>query len=225
MGFPKTNGFRWLIYAIQRLFFGESAQLLPSWGLVRVIPLPAIGGLLVGFPTYSFAREARGHGVPEVMLAVAAQRGRIRPRVAVIRSLASALCIGSGGSTGREGPIVQIGSVLGSTLGQLLALPEGAARLLVACGAAGGIAATFSAPISGVVLASEVILRRSETRAFGLIVLPSVAATAVARSVWGDAVPSMVPPHQLVSAWGVPALRTAGAHLHGNGAGLRARTL
>jgi CIC family chloride channel protein len=196
--------FRWLIYAIQRLFFGGSAHLFPSLGLLRVIPLPAIGGLLVGLLTYYLAREARGHGVPEVMLAVVAQGGRIRPRVAVVKSLASAVCIGSGGSAGREGPIVQIGSGLGSTLGQVLHLPEGTLRLLVACGAAGGIAATFNAPISGVLFASEIILRRFETRALGFIVLSSVAATAVARSVWGDARPFVVPPYQLVSAWEFP---------------------
>jgi CIC family chloride channel protein len=196
--------FRWLIYGIQRLFFGGSAHLFPSLGLFRVIPLPAIGGLFVGLLIYYFAWEARGHGVPEVMLAVIAQGGRIRPRVAVIKSLASALCIGSGGSAGREGPIVQIGSALGSTLGQLLRLPERTLRLLVACGAAGGIAATFNAPISGVLFACEIILRRFETRALGFIVLSSVAATAVARSVWGDARPFVVPPYELVSAWEFP---------------------
>jgi CIC family chloride channel protein len=193
--------FRWLLHAIQRLFFGGSAQLLPTVGLLRVIPLPAIGGILVGLLTYYLAREARGTGIPEVMLAVAIRGGRIRPRVAVVKAVASALCLGSGGSAGREGPIVQIGAALGSALGQVLALPETTLRLLVACGSAGGVAATFNAPISGVLFASEIILRRFETRALGYIALSSVSATAVARAVWGDHRPFTVPLYQLVSAW------------------------
>ena len=113
------------------------------------------------------------------MLAVAREGGRIRPRVAVVKSLASALCIGSGGSVGREGPIVQIGSALGSTVGQLARLPRARPRLLVACGAAGGISATFNAPIAGVFFALEVILRDFETESFGVVVLSSVTATAI----------------------------------------------
>ena len=94
-----------------------AAALEPALGPAAVVPLPALGGLIFGPLIYFFAREAKGHGVPEVMLAVAQRGGRIRPAVAVVKSLASALCIGSGGSVGREGPIVQIGSALGSTLG------------------------------------------------------------------------------------------------------------
>ena len=112
-------------------------------------------GLLYGPLVYRFAREARGHGVPEVMVAVARNGGRIRPQVAVVKAIASALCIGGGGSVGREGPIVQIGSALGSTLAQLVKLDERRIRLLVACGAAGGIAATFNAPLAGVFFAME----------------------------------------------------------------------
>src|SRR6185437_12285304 len=121
--------------------------------------IPCIGGIVYGPLIYHYAREARGHGVPEVMIAVAENGGRIRPQVSVIKALASALCIGAGGSVGREGPIVQIGSALGSTVGQLARLNERRLRLLVACGAAGGIAATFNAPIAGVFFALEVILR------------------------------------------------------------------
>ena len=123
---------------------------------------PVVGGLIYGPLIARFAREARGHGVPEVMLAVSEQGGRIRPRVAAVKSLASAVCIGSGGSVGREGPIVQIGSALGSSLGQVLRIPESRLRLLVACGAAGGISATFNAPIAGVFFALELILRDFE---------------------------------------------------------------
>jgi CIC family chloride channel protein len=109
--------FRWLIRTIGDFFFGTGGDLLGFMGDYYVILLPAIGGLFVGLIVYYGAREARGHGVPEVMEAVVAKGGRIRPRVAAVKSLASALCIGSGGSVGREGPIVQIGASFGSSMG------------------------------------------------------------------------------------------------------------
>ena len=111
--------------------------------------IPVAGGLVYGPLIYRFAREARGHGVPEVMIAVAAGDGKIRPRVSVVKALASALCIGAGGSVGREGPIVQIGSALASGLGQLARMPGSKLRVLVACGAAAGISATLNAPLTG----------------------------------------------------------------------------
>jgi CIC family chloride channel protein len=135
------------------------------------------------------------------MLAVAQRAGRIRPQVAAIKALASAICIGSGGSVGREGPIVQIGSALGSTLGQVLHTPGPRLRLLVACGAAGGISATFNAPIAGVMFALELILRDFEAQAFGVVVLASVAAAVVGRAAFGSAAFLALPPFQLVSVW------------------------
>lgn len=133
--------FRYSIQAVGWVGYVWLPQAASSWGKTYVIIVPAIGGVLVGLLVYYFARKAKGHGVPEVMEAVALHGGRIRPIVAVIKSLASSLSIGSGGSVGREGPIVQIGSVLGSFLGQLLHLSDDRVRNLVACGAAGGIAA------------------------------------------------------------------------------------
>ena len=129
---------------------------------------------------------ACGHGVPEVMVAVARNGGRIRPQVAVVKAIASALCIAGGGSVGREGPIVQIGSALGSSLAQAFKLDEQRIKLLVACGAAGGIAATFNAPLAGVFFAMEIILRRFETEAFGMVVLSSVTASVIGRGILGD---------------------------------------
>jgi CIC family chloride channel protein len=193
--------FRWMIAACQTLFFDGATRFLGFLGPYRVIPVPAVGGLLVGLMTYYLAREAKGHGVPEVMVAVAAQGGRIRPRVAVVKSLASAVCIGSGGSAGREGPIVQIGSALGSTLGQVLRLPDSRVRLLVACGAAGGISATFNAPIAGVLFALEVIQREFAAASFGFVVFSSVTAVAVSRVFLGSHPSFTVPPYELVSAW------------------------
>ena len=140
--------FRYLVYFFTWLAtghdeFGQAGYVgsshLPWLGLGFFVVIPAIGGLLYGPLIYNWAREARGHGVPEVMVAVADNGGRIRWQVAVVKSLASALCIGSGGSVGREGPIVQIGSALASSLGQWVKLPENRLRIMVACGAAGGI--------------------------------------------------------------------------------------
>ncbi|HEV7211631.1 MAG TPA: chloride channel protein [Blastococcus sp.] len=187
--------FRYLIQGLTHLFSGYSdyaahagapSALLPGLGRWFVLLTPVVAGILYGPVVYRFAREARGHGVPEVMLAVARSGGRIRPQVAVVKALASALCIGGGGSVGREGPIVQIGSALGSTIAQLAHLDERRIRLLVACGAAGGISATFNAPLAGVFFAMEIILRQWATESFGMVVLSSVTASVLARSVLGD---------------------------------------
>ncbi|HEY2601768.1 MAG TPA: chloride channel protein [Thermoleophilaceae bacterium] len=198
--------FRYMIEALTWLFAGASqlgahphprSPWLPGVGAVCVLLAPVVGGLLYGPLVSRFAPEARGHGVPEVMLAVARKGGRIRPQVPLVKALASALCIGSGGSVGREGPIVQIGSALGSTIGQLARLPERRLRLLVACGAAGGIAATFNAPIAGVFFALEVILRDFQTESFGLVVLSSVAASIVGRVAFGSSAFLKLPAFQL----------------------------
>jgi CIC family chloride channel protein len=174
---------------------------LPGLGVWFLVLAPVVGGLIYGPLISRFASEAQGHGVPEVMLAVAENGGRIRPRVAVVKSLASALCIGSGGSVGREGPIVQIGSALGSTLGQRLRIPESRLRLLVACGAAGGISATFNAPIAGVFFALELILRDFEVESFGVVVLASVVADVIGRAAFGARPFLHLPPFQQRSLW------------------------
>ncbi|HEY7540697.1 MAG TPA: chloride channel protein [Methylomirabilota bacterium] len=200
--------FRYLILWFTILFSGHedysaaghaAHPLLPLLGAWFVVLAPIVGGLLYGPLVDWFAREARGHGVPEVMLAVAEQGGRIRPQVAVVKSFASALCIGAGGSVGREGPIVQIGSALGSGLGQLLRVPESRLRLLVACGAAGGISATFNAPIAGVVFALELILRDFEAESFGVVVPASVVANVIGRAAFGSSAFLTLPPFQLTS--------------------------
>lgn len=157
-----------------------------DFGKAFIVVVPTLGGLVVGILVYRYAREAKGHGVPEVMEAVALRGGRIRPVVAVVKSLASALTIGSGGSAGSEGPIVQIGASLGSTLGQALRLSDDRIRNLVACGAAGGIAATFNTPIAGVIFALEVILGAFSVRYFSTVVISSVVASVIGRAVYGD---------------------------------------
>ena len=187
--------FRWCITAFTHVFSGQSDYAaspgsdhphVPWLGPYFVLLAPVLGGLLYGPLVNRFAREARGHGVPEVMLAVAQRGGRISPKVAVVKTRASALTIGSGGSVGREGPIVQIGSALGSTLGRITKVTEHRMKLLVACGAAGGIAATFNAPLAGVFFAMELILGTFSTEAFGATVLASVTASVIGRAAFGD---------------------------------------
>jgi len=189
--------FRWMIGQFDNLFFGQISGFLGFMGRFRVLLLPALGGLLVGLLTYYFAREARGHGVPEVIKAVLESGGKIRPRVAAIKALASSICIGSGGSAGREGPIVQIGSTLGSFIGQRFRLTEEKTRTLVACGAAAGIGATFNAPLGGIFFALEVILRQYGLRNFSSVVLASVTATVISRLFLGNNPAFETPPFQL----------------------------
>src|ERR1700678_2465300 len=187
--------FRYLVYFFTWLAtghdeFGQAGYVgsshLPWLGLGFFVVIPSIGGLLYGPLMYKWAREARGHGVPEVMVAVADNGGRIRWQVAVVKSLASALTIGSGGSVGREGPIVQIGSALASSIGQWVKLPENRLRILVACGAAGGISATFNAPITGVVFGVEIIVRSFSADALFTVMLSSMIAEITVAPILGS---------------------------------------
>ncbi len=197
--------FRWLIQHFRILFFDDGANLLHFMGNYYVILIPLAGGLIIGPLIYFFAREARGHGVPEVISAMVIHGGIIRPRVAVVKALASSICIGSGGSVGREGPIIQIGSAIGSTLGQLFRLSEEKTKTLVACGAAAGIAATFNAPLGGIFFALEVILREYGLRNFSSVVLSSVTATVISRHFLGNHPAFQTPPFELYSLWDIPS--------------------
>lgn len=191
-------GFRYLINFFKTSFFTHGGQVLsPFVGNFYIIIIPVLGGLIVGPLTYFLAREAKGHGVPEVMAAVAVRGGRIRPRVVLVKAFASAVCIGSGGSVGRKGPIVQIGSAIGSSIGQLLKVPTHKLRAMVACGAAGGIAATFNAPIGGVLFALEVILGEFTGSHLMMVILSAVTAAVIARIFLGDAPAFNVPAYPL----------------------------
>jgi chloride channel protein, CIC family len=180
--------FTWL--ATGHAEFGQQGRVpsghLPWLGLGFFVLIPAIGGLVYGPLIYRYAREARGHGVPEVMIAVADNGGRIRPQVSIVKALASALCIGAGGSVGREGPIVQIGSALASGVGQRIRMPESRLRIMVACGAAGGISATFNAPITGVFFGVEIILREFSVDALFTVMLAAMIADITAIPFLGD---------------------------------------
>lgn len=172
--------------------------------VIALVLVMGLAGLIVGAMVTAWAKEAKGHGVPEVMEAIALRGGRIRPRVAAVKVLASSITIGAGGSAGREGPIVQVGSALGSTLGQLLRFSDDRVRTMVACGGAAGIAATFNAPIAGAIFALEVLLGRFTTRYFGAVVISSVAASVVARMFINQAPAFIVPAYALNSLGEIP---------------------
>lgn len=201
-----------LIEYFNQLFFGLSDQILmtavgfANWGGYKLwLPLiPMVGGLLVGPIVYRYASEARGHGVPEVMNSVARLGGIIRPRVAAAKTIASAICIGSGGSAGREGPIVQIGSAIGSTVGQVFRMSGDRVRVLVGCGAAAGIASVFNAPIAGVIFSLEIILGDFAQKTFAPVIISSVVASAVSRAFLGDTPAFSIPEYALASPWEIP---------------------
>jgi CIC family chloride channel protein len=197
--------FRDLIGVIHNLMF--SGQLVwrynantftspAPWGPL-VILVPVIGAVVVTFLVSNFAPEAKGHGVPEVMDAIYYKGGVIRPVVAVVKSLASAIAIGTGSSVGREGPIIQIGSALGSTLGQIVRMPAGQRIVLVAAGAGAGIAATFNTPIGGVMFAIELMMPEVSVDTFLPVAIATGAATFIGRWALGDQpafqVPAMAP--------------------------------
>lgn len=170
------------------------------WG-AGVILVPVLGAAGVAFLVKTFAPEAKGHGVPEVMDAIYYNRGRIRPAVAVIKSLASALSIGSGGSVGREGPIIQIGSSFGSTIGQLLRVPAWQRITLIAGGAGAGIAATFNTPVGGVLFALEMMMHEVSARTLVPVSIATATGTYIGRLCFGTH-PSFV----------IPALETPYFH-------------
>jgi CIC family chloride channel protein len=194
-------GFRDLIGLVHnfaftgRLSFAYDANAFTGaspWGALVVL-VPVVGGILVTFLVSNFAPEAKGHGVPEVMDAIYYKGGVIRPVVALVKSLASAIAIGTGSSVGREGPIIQIGSALGSTLGQIIRMPVDQRIALVAAGAGAGIAATFNTPIGGVMFAIELMLPEVGVSTFLPVAIATGAATFIGRWFIGDAPAFLVP--------------------------------
>ncbi|MFQ5908743.1 MAG: chloride channel protein [Thermoplasmata archaeon] len=193
-------GFRYLIWLSLSLFYNGAVPIGQPWidptifnldadaflpptlgfGYLLLLLILPLGGLLVGIIAMYGAPEVRGAGTPQVMEAAGFRAGIMRFRVVLLKSLASALTIGSGGSAGREGPIVQIGAASGSSLAQALKLEQAPRKILLACGTAGAIAATFNAPIAGVLFAVELVLLEFRTRSFIPLVISAVFATAVA---------------------------------------------
>ena len=193
--------FRGLIGFFHNLFFlgtfsvfYDANQHTPPgpWGPF-IILAPVIGAVGVSFLITKFAPEAKGHGVPEVMDATYYHKGIIRPVVAIVKALASALSIGTGGSVGREGPIIQIGSSFGSTVSQILKLPSWQTVTLIAAGGAGGIAATFNTPVGGILFAVELLMHEVSARTLIPVVISTVTATYIGQYFFGTH-PSFVIP-------------------------------
>ncbi len=202
--------FRRLIALVHNLvFLGELSTVYDAnqhtpaspWG-AWIIAGPVLAAVVVAWLIERFAPEARGHGVPEVMDAVFYKEGRIRPRVAVVKSLASALSIGSGGAVGREGPIVQIAASVGSALGQALRIPVWQRITLIAAGAGAGIAATFNTPLGGVLFAVEIILHEISVRTLVPVVIATATAAYCGQFFFGPN-PSFVIPALEGGAYGV----------------------
>ncbi len=164
----------------------------------RII-VPTIGGLIVGPVIYFFSKESKRSGVPDVMQSVLIRGGYIRPRVAIVKAITTAITIGTGGSVGREGPIVQIGASIGSTVGQFFNVSAQRTKTFVGCGAAAGIAAAFNAPVAGALFAVEIILQDFAFAQFSPIVISSVMATVVSHSFEGNFTEFLIPEYQLVS--------------------------
>jgi len=185
--------FRSLIALIHNIFFYGKLSIVydanihaaaSPWGMFVVL-VPVVGAVGVVYLVKNFAPEAKGHGVPEVMDAIYYNKGIIRPVVAVVKSLASALSIGTGGSVGREGPIAQIGSAFGSTMGQLLRMSPWQCNVLIAAGAGGGIAATFNTPLGGLLFATEILLFEISVRTLVPVVIATATSTYIGQLFFG----------------------------------------
>lgn len=196
--------FKMMIEWAQRLAFGTLGGWLGQFGSWTVALIPIVGGLLVGVFLHFFIGEERHHGVAGIMEAVALAGGRLRYRRIPAKSVTSALSIGFGASVGPEDPSVQIGSNIGSMVGQVLRLSEERVRALVAAGAAGGIAAAFNAPIAGVFFAVEIILGEISGSGLGTVVLASVASAVFIQAVAGPQPAFRVPEYTFVSPWELP---------------------
>lgn len=155
-----------------------------AWWMLPVIPM--VGALLTGLLVYRYAREAGGHGVPQVLDAIVRKGGKIPARIGLVKVIASICTVGTGGSAGAEGPIVQIGAVTGSVIARKIGVPRQHVGTLVGCGAAAGISSIFNAPIAGVFFALEILLRDFSLKTFTPIVIASVFATAITQVVLGD---------------------------------------
>lgn len=203
-------GFRALIGMFHNLlFYGHlsfaydaNVHSAPSpWG-IGIIFAPVVGAIVVAWLIQTFAPEAKGHGVPEVMNAIYYEDGKIKPIVALIKSIASAISIGSGGAVGREGPIIQIGSAFASTLGQIFPIPPRQRIILIAAGAGAGIAATFNAPIGGLAFAIELMLVSINATTVGLVAIATATATYIGRIFLGT-----------MPALNIPSLEIANLHM------------
>jgi chloride channel protein, CIC family len=217
-----AGGIAWILYKLIGLFTNlffyhrfdtsfASAQMnhLGPW----VIVTPVIGGLIVGFMAKYGSPKIKGHGIPEAMEAVMFNRSRIQPRVAILKPISAAIAIGTGGPFGAEGPIIQTGGAVGSLVGQVFHTTASERKVLLACGAAAGMSATFNTPIAGVVLAIELLLFEFKSRSFIPLVIASTLATAVHMMTLGTGPMFTVASVDFAVPRALPVLRAARRHL------------
>ncbi|MCR4314760.1 MAG: chloride channel protein [Planctomycetes bacterium] len=184
--------FSWLTFVINNFFYSDYADSI--LGAISIGDAPSslvigiclVTGAILTYIATQFSPETKGHGIPNVLRAVITDGGKIKPRVAVVKTIASAFTIGAGGSAGSEGPIVQIGSAIGSAGGMLAGFKYDRIRILVGCGAAAGISATFNAPIAGAFFSAEIIMKDIHLRSLSPIICASVAANVVSSKLRGN---------------------------------------
>lgn len=189
--------FHWLLEALQNGVIYRAAATPGPWRLPLLLLIPALGGLVAGAGLYFYAPEARGSGIPQVKTAFLLEGGRIPARVVPAKMLLPALNIGTGASLGREGPTVQICAAIASFLGRVFDLSRERMRSLVPVGAAAGLAAAFNTPIAAVTFTLEEILGDTAAKPLGSIVIASVIASVVERSILGEHALFSVPPYRL----------------------------
>ena len=206
-------GFMLAIDKLEQLFYGADmwtvhshAATLAWWHLVLV---PVAGGLIVG-QILRLSPSRRARGIDEVIQSAALKAGRVDKRQGVASALAAVVTLSTGGSTGREGPAVHIGAVIASWVSERIGARAATARDILGCAAAAAVSASFNAPLAGALFALEVVLRHYALRAFGPIVVASVAAAVVSRIHLGDIPQLAMPPHTVEFYWEMPAYALLG---------------
>src|SRR5271169_2767089 len=169
-------------YHVWSFHFRSSRHSTLGWWMILV---PVVGGVLIGLMAKYGSEKIRGHGIPEAMEAVLTSRSRIEAKVAILKPISAAIAIGTGGPFGAEGPIIQTGGAMGSLVGQLLSTTANERKVLLACGAGAGMAATFNTPIAGVILAIELLLFEFRGRSFIPLVIATTFATSVRQLLLG----------------------------------------
>ena len=206
--------FRSLIHFLQNTLYGIESEVMlynlqdtSNW---KIVVIPALGGLAVGIITTVF--KSNVHSVADVIKAISLHR-TLSPVTAVLKTITSAITLGTGGSAGREGPIIMIGASLGSAVGQFFKFSHVRMSSATACGAAGGIAATFNAPMGGAMFAAEVLLGKYGVRTFSPLIVSAVTATVVSRAYFGDEITIHAPEYVLKSPLELPLYALMGVFI------------
>lgn len=204
-----TLGFRVAISALQERIYGESDAQLASaavhlpWYWVLIVPV--VGGLIVGVILQRFTPDGRVRSVAHVIEGAALHKGKVEGKAGLASAVASLITLSSGGSTGREGPVVHLAAVISSKISRFIKADGITARDLLGCAVASAVAASFNAPIAGTIFAMEVILRHYAVHSFGPIVISAVSGALISRFGFGDITEFTLPVHQLEFYWELPA--------------------